>query len=329
MSDQPESALAQADEGSSEQPVKTIEDARKLFPSRKELLEEQDGGAETPEFKEKENVLEDEADKAFKHESQEDLSDIEKEAMEKGWAPKKEFKGPEDRWATAREFVDRMKMMEKIDNQRKELNDLKKLNQETLFLLKKNGKETAEGRLTELLKQKHQAIEEQDIEKAEEYERKYNEAKTEVEGFKDLEIKQQANSAIPPEAEKFMERNKKWFNDESPESSAMKGYAMQVELSLMKQYPGWEIGTRLDEVERQVKSFFHDKFENPKRDKAVAVEGKIAKSSKNINQVTYDDLPAEAKSVIDTFYKRNKKSSISRDQYAQQLVSSGAVALDK
>jgi hypothetical protein len=200
-----------------------------------------------------------------------------------------------------------------------------------LELVKKQAQRLTDDNAQELLKKKRDAISEGDVEKAEEYENKYNEIKQEAETFKELELKQQAKSSVPPDVQEFIDRNSSWFNRDTPANAAMVQYAEIKEQELIKRYPQWSTKMHLEEVEKAVKSFFHDKFENTERYKPSLVEAKHVQQPKDPNNVTYKDLPPEAKEVVDNLMKmltpfdKSKKTRMSRDDYARQLLMTGAI----
>lgn len=257
-------------------------------------------------------------------------SDIEQLAMNKGWKPKKEYEGEPQTWIGASEFVARSKMIEKIDAQKKELQELKKASTDMFKANKLLVDRMNDAQSDKLLKQKRDAITEGNIEAAEDYEKKYHELKQEMESFKDLQLKVAANSKITPEAQEFLDRNRDWYNNNTSDNASMVTYAEREDIRIGKEYPHWSLKKRLEAVEKRVKSFFRDKFENPERDRPSLASAPRKADTPTSEKITYHDLPPEMKDVVDRSMRAmipigNKKLSFTRDDYAQQLYEIGAV----
>ena len=264
-------AQNQKSESTPEARASSMQEALAMLPSREQLLEEEglpDNETEKVETKkaaEEVAMKKLESDNLNSGEKEDSLNKehdaISEEALKRGWKPKEDYQGKPEYWRTAREFMDRTHMMDKIATQNTELRAVRKKQDELLTLLQSREHQTSEDRAEKYKKMKEDALSEGEVDAAFQYETEYQKEKKKIESFREYELKQQANSEIPYETMEFMEKNKEWFNDSSAENSAMKQYAIQVENSLLKQYPDWTLSRRFEEVEQSVKGFFYDKFE--------------------------------------------------------------------
>lgn len=330
--------------------TQSVIDIMSSFPSKEELLAENDGSS-LPKITSQEEILKEPppkkpsaADIAMNDLERKaagkgivedtatgtpERTELEINAIERGWLPAEEFKGSPDNWVSAREFVDRSNMLDKISIQHKEMNSLKKSNEELARLLKKQISDVTEEKASKLIKLKEEALSEGEVEQAYEYETKYQEAKKELEGFKQVEMiakEETRETNVPPEVKEFISRNP-WLESNKAEDVAMREYAIRIEQDIEKQYPNWQLVTKLEEVERRVKQFFSDRFKRPGEKIISSVEAKTISPQKDPTKATYADLPPEARKYVDSFYKFGIKKVLSRDDYVQQLVDTGAIIL--
>jgi hypothetical protein len=201
---------------------------------------------------------------------QNEPSPVEIEARASGWVPKEEFHGDEYKWVDAGEFVRRAPLFQKIDLQTRELKELKK-GLEALKQHHAQVRDTEYKRALEDLKAaKKDAFIEGDADKIVEIDDK-------LEAVKDAQRKfaaEQATEAvratdpevIHPEFAAWTRRNT-WYETSKP----MKAFADALGIELRAS--GMSPSDVLKQVESQVKEEFPQKFRNPNRDKAPAVEG--------------------------------------------------------
>jgi hypothetical protein len=106
------------------------------------------------------------SDGIFREEEEKEVeySEIEQRAMEKGWRPQNEWTGNEDDFRSAKEYLDRGSFFEKINNQKKELDELKAFQIEAREHLRKLRESQERDRLDKFNNQKREALEENDIE---------------------------------------------------------------------------------------------------------------------------------------------------------------------
>ena len=93
-----------------------------------------------------------------------EYTEAEQKAMEKGWKPESEWTGPSEEWRSAKEYLDRSSFFEKINSQKKELEEMRRFQQEAKEHLRKLREHQEQERLDRLNYQKRTALEENDIE---------------------------------------------------------------------------------------------------------------------------------------------------------------------
>lgn len=246
-------------------------------------------------------------------------------ALERGWKPQEEYSGKPEYWRTAREFMDRTHMMDKIKEQKEELRTVHKQQNEILKLMRQREQSFAEDRAYKLKQLKEDALAEGNVDAAYDYEKKYQKDMEQAEEYKKRQLQEQQSSDLPQETTAFVERNKNWFNMDTPQNCAMREYAIRMENRLLAQYPNWDLNQRFAKVEEEVKNLFYDRFENPRAKKATSVESKTLHAPHSKNEITYEDLPPDAKQIVNGLMNHTKNSKMTRDDYAMQLLKTGAI----
>jgi hypothetical protein len=195
----------------------------------------------------------------------EPLSPTQQEALSQGWVPKEDFEGDAEKWVDAGEFLRRGELFRKIESQSKEMKDMRKALQE---MAKHNAKirEVEYQRALDTLKQeKKQALSEGDADAVVEIDEKIDLVKTQQR----QDIQQQTTQAVPqelhPELATWMNRNG-WYQT----TPSMRGWADARGVELAQE--GRSPTEVLKILEQEVKTRFSEKFHNPNRDKASAVE---------------------------------------------------------
>jgi hypothetical protein len=330
---------SQKEEGSRDesQPTQTLmEKAMQIAQSlpKKEDLTAEDAPIE--ENNEEENVASEEPPEntAENEDAESQESEIELEAREQGWVPFKEFKGNPKNWRSAEEYVVRTPLLEQIAEQRKEIKALQR-NFDTVTMIAKKQMELAMQPTFEKIKeQKTSAIESGDVAAVERYEADYNKAKQDFDKLmtetETVNNNNQANDPkdLPPEVIAFTERNKSWWNANTPENAAMSAFAIKVEENLALTQPNLSITERLVATERAIKEQFSHRFENPNRKKPQAVESKTNPVKRNHKDVGFDDLPSNLKVIVRNMLKMDRRANdkkMTADQYTKQLLESGAI----
>lgn len=198
-----------------------------------------------------------------------ELSPTEQKAALQGWVPQEEWEGDPEAWRPAKEFLDRGELFKKIDEQGRTIKEFKKVVDD----LRKHNAKIAEVEykraLDDLKKQKKDALLEGDADAVIDIDER-------MAVVRDAQKEAAAQPApapadVHPAFSAWVERNQ-WYNS----NKAMQAYADKVGLELGAQ--GMSPSDVLAAVEREVKKEFADRFTNPNRAKAGAVEGSTAKS---------------------------------------------------
>lgn len=246
--------------------------------------------------------------------------ELEREAKELGWVPKEQFRGPEDQWRDADEFVARgreilpivkannRKLLNELEAARKELQSLKgtitQQQQTTKDLLEHQASEVkrqVEAKLKDLRDQKIEAIEEGDHKLAAKLE-------GEIDATRDALAEANKPKAAPtppppagptiePWAREFGEANDDWLGKDKVKTSLFSGIAD----SLMET-TSLRGGALLAEAKKQMDAIL-DKTPSQRMAKSEGGsggwEGSSGGGTVRSGGKSYNDLPGDAKAVCD------------------------------
>lgn len=239
------------------------------------------------------------------------VSDIEQRALEMGWRPKDDFEGSEDDFIDAKEFVRRKPLFEKIDHQGKQLKEVTK----ALGALKEHyGKvqETEYNRaLRDLKNQMKLANREGDFERADAIENQIQSVETEAAVLRQERESIQVQEAAPvdPRFTAWADKNP-WYTS----SDHMRVYADQVGVKLARQ--GMDPHEVLKEVEKAVRKEFPNKFVNPNKANAPAVEGSGIKGGSGKGSGESFDLTEQERNIMNTLVR---SGHITKEKYIADL----------
>lgn len=231
-------------------------------------------------------------------------TETELKAMDSGWVPKDEYSGEEHKWVDAAEFLRRGELFKKIENQSKELKDVKKALDEMKKLHSQVREVEYKRALDTLREQKKTALLEGDAD-----------ALLAVEDKIDLVKEQQkllsqeppsSSEQVNPEFQAWTDRNS-WYETNGP----MKAFADALGNDLAR--TGMSPSNVLKEVEKQVRAEFPNKFRNPNQDKPGAVEGTKGKGS---SRLSIDNLSDDERRVMRTFVRTGV---MTEEQYIKEL----------
>lgn len=195
-------------------------------------------------------------------------SDIELKALEMGWRPKEEFDGSEDDFIDAKEFVRRKPLFEKIEHQSKELKQIKQALEAFKGHYGKVQETEYQRALKDLKASLKQANREGDFDRADYLEAKVEQVEAEREALRtERESIQVETPQVDPRFVAWTDRNP-WYTSQKH----MRAYADEVGIKLIQQ--GVSQNEVLKLVEDAVKKEFPNKFQNPNKANAPAVEGR-------------------------------------------------------
>lgn len=238
-----------------------------------------------------------------------ELSPVEQEALENGWVPKEDFEANEKnagkKWRSAEDFMDRKSLFDKIEDQHKQIRDLKK---GVDALTKHNNtieQATYERARKELAAERKKALEEGDFAKAEEIRDRMDEVKAQ---------QQQAATAPtqPQEHPEFTQfkQNNPWYQKDVK----MTAWADGMGTLLARQ--GKSPSDVLTEINKLAREEFPEKFapkRNPNKDDAPDVgNGRQKRESGSTFKLTPDE-----QRVMETMLRAGAK--ISKEDYIAQI----------
>lgn len=233
-------------------------------------------------------------------------NELEIRASEQGWVPEDEWAGDPNDWRPAKEFLDRGELFKKIDEQKRELRQLK----QTMDEFGKHHARVRESefqRAVESLKaQKKDALEQGDAAAVIEIDEKIAETRETAREAKALRPAPQ-QVGPNPDFVQWQQRNT-WYGTDR----AMKAVADEVARDLVSR--GEAEPTRiLKEVDREIRKAFPAKFENPARQRADAVEGtsKPVRTPKDDFHITDDERRIMTRVVA--------TGVITREKYIEEL----------
>jgi hypothetical protein len=247
-------------------------------------------------------------------------SEHEVEARKFGWVPKDEFKGNEDDWRDADEFLRRgreingylRKDLDKLARQNAakeaELLEIKQTLKEFKEFYSKAEENAYKRAVKELQEQRAEAIKNNDGDLVIELEEQLEELKEQKPVRKEQKEEVKPNTP-PPEFFDWVEENQ-WYRDDR----ALQGAAVAISEELRERHPSLFGREFLDLVAKEVKKNFPDKFKSKTRDSVPAVEGGNTNRGTG-KKKTFADLPAEAKEACLRF---EKQKLITREEYVSQ-----------
>ena len=228
-----------------------------------------------------------------------EYSEIELEAMEKGWNPE----GVEGkRSLSAEEFLDRQPLYDKMHKLEKRLKEQAKAVEAIQQHEKMVRERMHKDHLKELEKAKKEAYDEMDFEKADKISNEIVDAKVEYEKESSKVVTPtQTPEEIQSTLQEWAEKNT-WYNTDK----VMQRFALGEGNDYRALNPDATFEDVLSHIEKEVKKEFPEKFQNMSRQKPSSVEGSAtgARRTPTVSkQKTIKDLPEEAVSVMKTLVR--------------------------
>lgn len=230
--------------------------------------------------------------------------DIKRLASQRGWMPKKYFKGDPDNWVGPEEYLEKAEnempllkaTLRKIERENKELKGLmKRVVESTSAQAERAVKEA----ISQLEAKRDEAIQNADTEGVKRIDRQIKEVEQSApkKNGHDTDAAQQQQP--DPEAVEWMNKNP-WFKSDAK----MRAYSYGVweEIEMDPENSEKSTSEKLRLVTKEVKSRFPEKFSNPRRREPSAVEG--GTGAVKLKGKSYDDLPAEAKAICDDLVRQ-------------------------
>ena len=218
-----------------------------------------------------------------------EVPEVEAQALEHGWLPEEDFKAdPKNsgkKWRPAEEFMDRKSLFDKIEEQHKQIRDLKK-GVDALTTHNKNIEQsTYERARRELAEERKAALKEGDFAKAEEIRDRIDEIKVAQNTAQTAPTQQQE----APEFTQFKQQND-WYQGSKPEDVKMTAWAEGYGFILARQ--GKTPQEVLAEVHKAARTEFPERFtkRNPNKNEAgAAPTGRQSRTSTDSFQLSADE----------------------------------------
>lgn len=216
-------------------------------------------------------------------------------AMESGWVPKEEYSGEEHKWVDAGEFLRRGELFKKIEDQSKQLKDVRNALNEMKKLHGQVREVEYKRALDALRAQKKTALEEGDAEAVIAADERIDLVKEQVKQFKaEPDDGQEQAGTEHPEFVAWTEQNS-WYKNSSP----MKAFADALGADLAR--AGNSPSEVLKKVAAEVRKEFPNKFRNPNQDKPGAVESGKGNGASRTGSFSLTD---EERRVMNTFVRQ-------------------------
>lgn len=241
---------------------------------------------------------------------------VESEAIKMGWSPKDQFKGDPSKWRPADEFVERGKNLLPIlqATSKRQAREIDELKQSVKQFAEFSSRAEARGReqaMAALKAQRAEAIAAGDgatFDKA-------DEALEELKSQAAASRQAKAPEVSPDYA--AWERNNAWVKTDS----TMLAYAEAHGEYLQRTRKDLTYPELLEQVSIAVKKEFPEKFENPRRAAAPAVESGAPAARKGGK--TFADMPAEARAACERMARNGygdkpKEAAEFKKQYVAQ-----------
>ena len=224
-----------------------------------------------------------------------EISPVELQARDSGWVPKEEFQGEEHKWVDAGEFLRRGELFKKIEDQSKQLKDVRSALNEMKKLHSQVREVEYKRALDALRQQKKIALEDGDAEAVIAADERIDLVKEQVKQLQSQPADVQENSgAEHPEFVQWTEQNS-WYKSSAP----MKAFADALGADLAR--AGNSPSEVLRKVAAEVRKEFPQRFKNPNQEKAGAVEsGRGAGTSRTGGFTLTDD----ERRVMNTFLRQ-------------------------
>lgn len=236
-----------------------------------------------------------------------DAPDVETEALSMGWTPKDKFKGDESKFVDAAEFVRRGKEFVpflRANNAKLEekVNRLSKTLEKFSEFHSKTEQRAYAAALKDLEARQAEAVEANDGAAVKEITKEIIDLNAEVTKAAKPKDDEPDTGAV----DAWRQANP-WYDKDAGLRAAVYGICEEIK----GEYP--DPAKQLAEATKRIKEAFPDKFKNPRREQAAAVEG-VDRGGKGGGR-GYNDLPADAKKMCDEFVR--DIPGFTRDKYVK------------
>jgi len=228
-------------------------------------------------------------------------------AREQGWKPKEEWEGDPAKWVSAETFVAKGELISKIESLGKKLKDSEKAIQLLSDHNKKIKEQEFQRAINYLKGQKKVAYENGDVDKIIEIDDKIAEVKIQQKENV-VAIEQKSDNQPIPEFLSWKEKNPWYgFDAEMTADADMFGNAYAAN------NPDKSPEEVFNYVTTKIKKIYKEKFENPNRNKASAVETGGRRQESKEDSIELTDVERKA---MNTFIRMGL---MTKEEYIKQL----------
>ncbi len=258
---------------------------------------------------------------------------VEGEALKQGWVPLDEWRHAPEEWVDAETYVKRgreinpilRKTLKKKDEEiaalSKQLTDLKGTVGELAEHRDKIEQAAYDRALRDLKAQKKAAMADGDFERASDVDDaidQLRDAKPEPKAKPKDPPKEDGAPTLHPAVQDFLAENKKWYNDK-PENEEVVDYMNAVSARILRQHPGSDPSSVLDQAKEKTMAAFPDRFGS----KPALYDGGSEGGGGRPSGKGYASLPAEGKAQFERFfasgYYKNMKKEDAQKAYFEQV----------
>lgn len=209
-----------------------------------------------------------------------ELSPIEQEAFDQGWRPQGEFQGPDEKWKTAKEYVNDGKWLAKLRESNQRVDNLERDFNERLENANKLNEARRKSEIESLKKKQRTAVDNADTDA-------YDEAQQQIDNLDAQQDPAPAQSAaVDPSLEAWNAKNE-WIMDPANEKTPV---AHGVFNNYMAQHPNAAVTTALAHVDKQLNKLFPADNTNPRRSQPNTNESGGKSPRRSNKALTMNDL---------------------------------------
>lgn len=242
--------------------------------------------------------------------------EAEQQAKAQGWAPKEDWKGPEDKWVDAETFLKRGENITGVLKERngyltRELREVRQLLVEQKDMAQRARIQGYQQALEDIARRQREAAASADVDA---YDAAERDRQRVVKNF--TEDQRRPENVVDHEFEEWKDENP-WFDADED----MQAYACAISTAIQKKEG---LGGRklYEAVGKRVKQNFPHKFSNPRRSEAGAVEAGAQPPAPKKSGRTFDDLPETAKSTYAKMARQFKQqgSEFKKEEYLANYI---------
>ena len=244
----------------------------------------------------------------------------EEKAMKIGWDPNKTG----DTAVDAKEYVLRKPLFNRIEEQSKQLRDLKEQQRKNATHLAQVRKEAYEQAIREIEARRETAVEESNMHEFRRLDQQAKNLNQQMHQDPIVNNVQATPPEIDPEIKAFGERSSSWYNDSNAENRKMKAAAEAVDNFLVKQaeIDGKEVNVRahLEAIEQEVRRMFPHRFEQA-APKTAPTQQVGRSTAQTVNTKSSTNLVArlspQQRELGEKFHRDNPAFTL--EEYAKEL----------